>query len=309
MRTYLLRRLLWMIPTILAIFTITFFLMHATPGSPWDNQGRPLPLHVIENLNAKYGLDKPVWEQYLIFLWGILSRADLGDSYMRAGQSVTGLLVDYFPISLQLGLLAMTFAVIGGLLLGVLGALRPNTTLDYVTTFLSVIGISTPNYVVASLLVILLSIQFDLLPTGGWDGILSNRVIIPVIALGLGPMATIARYTRSAVLEVLSQDYIRTARAKGVSSRNVHIGHVLPNAMISVVTVAGISLVNVVTGSFFVESILNIPGIGRHFVTSVTARDYPVIIGTTLLYATLVMVMNLVVDIAYTILDPRIKFG
>jgi ABC-type dipeptide/oligopeptide/nickel transport system permease component len=296
-----------MIPTILAIYTITFFLMHATPGSPWDDSGRPLPAHVIENLNVKYGLDKPVGEQYLIFLWGILTRGDLGDSYTRAGQSVSGLLIEHFPVSLQLGLLAMTFATIGGLTLGILGALRPNSPLDYVTTFLSVIGISTPSYVAATLMVILFSLYLGWLPTGGWDGLLSNRVIIPVIALGLAPMATMARYTRSAALEVMSQDYIRTAHAKGVANRNVYLRHVMPNALISVVTVAGISLVNVVTGSFFVESILNIPGIGRYFVTSVTGRDYPVIIGTTLLYAVLVMIMNLAVDIAYTVLDPRIR--
>lgn len=307
MRTYILRRLLLMIPTILAIFTITFFLMHATPGSPWDDSGRPLPAHVIENLNAKYGLDKPIGEQYLIFLWGIITRGDLGDSYSRAGQSVSGLLINHFPVSLQLGLLAMTFATVGGLTLGLLGAIRPNSPLDYVTTFLSVIGISTPSYVAATLLVILFSLYLGWLPTGGWDGILSNRVIIPVIALGLSPMATMARYTRSAALEVISQDYIRTAHAKGVAVRSVYLRHVMPNALISVVTVAGISLVNVVTGSFFVESILNIPGIGRYFVTSVTGRDYPVIIGTTLLYAVLVMIMNLVVDIAYTVLDPRIR--
>jgi oligopeptide transport system permease protein len=306
---YILRRLLLMIPTILAIFTITFFLMHATPGSPWDATGRPLPMHVIESLNAKYGLDKPVTEQYLIFLWGIISRGDLGDSYVRAGRSVSGLIADHFPVSLQLGLMAMALASVGGLTLGVLGALRPNSLLDNVTTFFSVIGISTPNYVAATLLVILFSIWLGWLPTGGWDGITSNRVIIPVIALSLGPMAVIARYTRSTVIGIKSQDYIRTARSKGLAEYNIYTAHVLPNVMISVVTVAGIALVDVVTGSFFVESILNIPGIGRYFVTSVTARDYPVIIGTTLLYATLVMIMNLVVDIAYTVLDPRIRYN
>ena len=282
--------------------------MHATPGSPWDATGRPLPLNVVENLNAKYGLDKPIVEQYLSFLWGIVSRGDLGDSYTRAGQSVFDLLVDHFPVSFQLGMLAMIFALICGLTLGTIGALRPNSLLDNVTTFLSVIGISTPNYVVATLLVIVLAVWLDWLPTGGWDGLTSNRVIIPAVALGLGPMAVIARYTRSAVIEVLSQDFVRTARSKGLPENRVFVGHVIPNAMISVVTVAGISLVDVVTGSFFVESILNIPGIGRYFVTSVTGRDYPVIIGTTLLYATLVMMMNLIVDITYTFLDPRIKY-
>ena len=308
MWNYVLRRVLLMIPTILVVFTITFFLMHATPGSPWDAVGRPLPANIVENLNAKYGLDRPVWEQYLTFLWGVVSRGDLGDSYIRTSQSVMGILTEHFPVSLQLGLLAMVFATTSGLMLGMLGAIRPNSLLDNTTTFLSVIGISTPNYVVATLMVITFAVWQNWLPTGGWDGITSNRIIIPVIALGLGPMAIIARYTRSAVIQVMNDEYIRTARAKGASERRVFISHALPNALISVVTVAGIGLVDVVTGSFFVESILNLPGIGRYFVTSVTARDYPVIIGTTLLYATLVVFMNLIIDIVYVSLDPRIRY-
>lgn len=309
MVAYIVRRLLLIIPTLLAVFTITFFLMHATPGSPWDATGRPLPINVVENLNEKYGLDKPIWEQYGIFLWGIITRGDLGESYIRQGQSVRDVIVDRFPVSLQLGLYAMALALTGGIILGVIGSLKPNSLLDNFTTFLSVIGISTPNYVAATLMVILFAVWLDWLPTGGWDGSFSNRIIIPVIALGLGPMAIIARYTRSSVIESLSQDYVRTAHSKGLSRRRVFIKHVLPNALISVVTVAGISLVDVVTGSFFVESILNIPGIGRYFVTSVTARDYPVIIGTSLLYATLVIIMNLFIDIIYTMLDPRIRYN
>ena len=297
-----------MIPTMLAILTITFFLMHATPGGPWDRTGRPLPLHVIENLNAKYGLDKPVWQQYTQFIWGVVSRGDLGTSYSRVGQSVSELIVEHFPVSLQLGLMAMVTATLGGVTLGLIGAIKPRTLLDNITTFLSVIGISTPNYVAATLLVIIFAVWLDWLPTGGWDGIFSRKAIIPVIALALGPMAIIARYTRSSVLEALSRDYIRTARSKGAKEFYVLVSHALPNAMISVVTVAGIGLANVVTGSFFVESILQLPGIGRYFVLSVTGRDYPVIIGTTLLYAALVMLMNLIVDIAYTVLDPRIRY-
>jgi len=290
MTNYVLRRILLLIPTMLVIFTITFFLMHATPGGPWDAVGRPLPLHVIENLNVKYGLDKPVWQQYLIFLWGILSRGDLGDSYSRVGQSVSGIIAGHFPVSLQLGLAAMTVALVGGVGLGLVGAIKPNTWLDNLTTFLSVFGISTPNYVVATLMVILFAVYLGWLPTGGWDSLFSVKAIIPVFAL------------------ILSQDYIRTIRAKGAPEPYVFIVHGLRNALIPVVTVTGIGLANVVTGSFFVESILNIPGIGRYFVTSVTARDYPVIMGTTLLYAALVMVMNLVVDILYTFLDPRIGY-
>ena len=308
MSNYILRRLLLMIPTMLAIITITFFLMHATPGGPWDRTGRPLPVNVIENLNEKYGLDKPVWEQYTHFLWGMVSRGDLGTSYTRVGQGVTDLIVEHFPVSFQLGVMAMGLATLGGVTLGLIGALKPGTLLDNASTFLSVIGISTPNYVAATLLVIVFAVWLDWLPTGGWDGIFSQKAIIPVIALALGPLAIIARYTRSSVLEVLTKDYIRTAHSKGLARVHVLVRHALPNAMISVATVAGIGLANVVTGSFFVESILQLPGIGRYFVLSVTARDYPVIIGTTLLYAGLVMLMNLVVDITYTFLDPRIRY-
>ena len=308
MSNYILRRLLLMIPTMVAIITITFFLMHATPGGPWDRTGRPLPVNVIENLNEKYGLDKPVWEQYTRFVWGMISRGDLGTSYTRVGQGVTDLIVEHFPVSFQLGVMAMGVATVGGVTLGLIGALRPGTLLDNASTFLSVIGISTPNYVAATLLVIVFAVWLDWLPTGGWDGIFSQKAIIPVIALALGPLAIIARYTRSAVLEVLTKDYIRTAHSKGLTRIYVLVRHALPNAMISVATVAGIGLANVVTGSFFVESILQLPGIGRYFVLSVTARDYPVIIGTTLLYAALVMLMNLIVDITYTFLDPRIRY-
>ena len=308
MSKYIIRRLLLFIPSILAIYTITFFLMHATPGGPWDSIGRPLPLNVIENLNIKYGLDKPVSYQYLKFLSGIILEGDLGDSYSRIGQSVSKIIIDRFPVSFQLGVLAISLALVGGLTLGLIGAVKHNTFLDTITTFFSIIGTSTPNYVVATILIILLSIYLGWLPTGGWDGITSNKVIIPVIALSFGPMAVIARYTRTSVLESLGQDYIRTAHSKGLKSYIVFTRHALRNALIPVTTVAGISFADVITGSFFVESICMVPGIGRYFVTSVTARDYPVILGTTLLYAVLVMIMNLVVDIGYAYLDPRIRY-
>lgn len=308
MKKYIIRRLLLFIPSMLTIYTITFILMHATPGGPWDSIGRPLPLNVIENLNIKYGLDKPVWQQYLIFLEGIVFRGDLGDSYSRIGQKVTEILVSHFPVSFQLGVLAISVALIGGLSLGLIGAVKHNTIIDNITTFFAIIGTSTPNYVAATILVILLSVWLGWLPTGGWDGIFSNKVIIPVIALSLGPMAVIARYTRSSVLEALGQDYIRTAHSKGLKKYIVFTRHALRNAMISVVTVAGISFASVITGSFFVESVCMVPGIGRYFVTSVSARDYPVIMGTTLLYAILVMIMNLIVDIGYAYLDPRIRY-
>jgi ABC-type dipeptide/oligopeptide/nickel transport system permease component len=308
MSRYIVRRVALLIPSLLAVFTITFLLMHATPGSPWDRTGRPLPAQVVERLNEKYGLDEPVWRQYVIYLEGIVLRGDLGESYNRVGQDVGTILMRFFPISLQLGTVAMSIALLAGVSLGILSAYYHNTWLDRGATFLAVVGVSTPNYVVATLLIIVFSVYLGWLPTGGWDGIFSVKIIIPAAALALLPMALLARYVRSSMLEVWGSDYIRTARAKGVGERLILVRHGLRNALIPAVTVAGIAFAEVVTGSFFVESISAVPGIGRYFVTSVMARDYPVIIGTTLLYATIVMVMNLIVDILYTFLDPRLHY-
>ena len=310
MARYALHRLLLLVPSLLAVFTITFFLMKATPGSPWDERGgRPLLAHVVERLEARYGLDKPVYAQYWSFLEGILTRGDLGDSYSRVGQSVSGIILSFFPVSLQLGFVAMTIALSLGVLLGVLGAVYHNRWIDHVATFFAIIGVSTPNYVVATVLVIVFAVQLGWVPTGGWDGIFSTRVFIPAFALALSPLALIARYTRASLLDILRQDYVRTARAKGAHEPWVVLRHSLPNALIPVVTVTGIAFTEVVTGSFFVETVTAVPGIGRYFVTSVTGRDYPVIIGTTLLFATVVMIMNLVVDLLYFLINPRIRYG
>lgn len=308
MLRYIVQRVLFLIPSLLAVYTITFFLMHATPGGPWDADSRPLPPEVIARLNEKYGLDKPVYVQYTDFLVGILTRGDLGESYNRVGQDVTTILASFFPISFQLGVVSMLMAVVFGLTLGIIASVNHNSALDYISTFVSIVGVSTPNYVVATLLIILFAVRLGWVPTGGWDGIWSSRVFIPAFALALQPMALMARYTRTSMLDVLRRDYVRTARAKGLGEQAVLVKHALRNALIPVITVAGIAFANIVTGSFFVESVSNIPGIGRYFVSSVLARDYPVIIGTTLLYATLVMIMNLVVDILYAFVDPRLQY-
>ncbi len=309
MGRYLIRRLLLLVPSMLVVFTITFFLMHATPGGPWARTGRPLPKAVIENLNARYGLDKPLWEQYTSFLVGIVTRGDFGPSYSRYGRDVKDILVDFFPVSLKLGAVAMVLALVLGLSLGVLSAVKHNTWMDYVSMFLGIVGVSVPSYVVATIMIIVFAITMRWVPTGGWDGILSRRILIPAIALSLRPMALLARYTRSSVLDVLRRDYVRTARAKGLPERLVLARHAVRNAMIPIATVAGITFANVVTGSFFVESVTKVPGIGRYFVSSVSARDYPVIMGTTLLYAAIVMVMNLIVDVVYVFLDPRVRYN
>jgi oligopeptide transport system permease protein len=302
---FIIRRILALIPTILLIYSLTFFLMHATPGGPWDTGEKPIPADVQERLKAAYGLDKPLWQQYTDFL-GKAVHGDLGPSYTERSRSVTDIIGESFPVSLQLAAVATAIATIVGIPLGILGAVRHNRPLDYLATFVSVFGISTPSYVVTSLLVLLLASNLHLVPTSGWDGVWSPRIIVPALSLALYPMAVLARYTRASLLEVLRTDYMRTARSKGLSERSILMRHGVRNALLPVITIAGVVLADVATGSFFVETIYQVPGIGRHFVQSISGRDYPVIIGTVLLLGLVVSVMNLVVDLIYPLLDPRI---
>ncbi len=301
---YFIRRILMLIPTLLAIYTLTFLLIHATPGSPWSQGEKPVPPRVLERLNAAYGLDKPLWRQYIDYLWNVL-HGDFGPSFSQRSRTVSDIIGATFPVSLQLGLVAMVFALVVGVLLGTIGALKHNQPLDYVTGFIAIAGISTPSYVIGSLLVLLLASTLHLVPTGGWDGIFSTKIIIPAIALALYPSAVLARYTRSSMLEVLSADYVRTARAKGLNERSVIARHAIRNALLPVLTISGVILADVITGSFFVEVIYSVPGLGSYFVESISKRDYPVILGTVLLFGFVVAVMNLVVDLLYPLLDPR----
>ena len=306
MRTaYIIRRVLALIPTLLLIYTITFFLMHSTPGGPWDSGEKPIPADVQERLKIAYGLDKPLWQQYGEFL-GKAVQGDLGPSYTQRSRTVVQILSETFPVSLQLAAVATVMAVLVGVPLGILGAVRHNRPLDYLATFVSVFGISTPAYVVTSLLVLILASKLRWLPTSGWDGIRSPKIIIPALSLALYPMAVLARYTRSSMLEVLRTDYLRTARAKGIAEKGVIVRHALRNALLPVITIAGIVLADIATGSFFVETIYQVPGVGRYFVQSISGRDYPVILGTVLLLGLVVSVMNLIVDLLYPLLDPRI---
>ncbi len=307
MTQYLIRRLLLIIPVLLGVYTLVFLLMHATPGGPWDQGLKPLTDAAIEKLNEKYKLDRPLHEQYADYLWGVLTRFDFGPSYRNPSQSVTEIIQQFFPVSLQIGATAMILAVVVGVTLGTTSALNVNTWLDHFCVFFSIVGYSLPVFVVAPLLVIVFALWFGWLPTGGWDGLFTKSAILPVTALAIGPTAALARYSRASVLEVTQQDYVRTARAKGLQERMVLWRHILVNAMIPIVTVAGMYLPFVMTGSFFVETILRVPGIGRYFVKSVQARDYPVIMGTALLLAFLVTFMNLAADLVYGFLDPRIR--
>ena len=297
--------MLALIPTVLLIYSLTFFLMHATPGGPWDTGEKPIPADVQERLKAAYGLDKPLWQQYTDFL-GKAVHGDLGPSYTERSRSVTDIIGESFPVSLQLAAVATAIATIVGIPLGILGAVRHNRPLDYLSTFVSVFGVSTPSYVVTSLLVLLLASNLHLVPTSGWDGVWSPKIIVPALSLAFYPMAVLARYTRASLLEVLRTDYMRTARSKGLSERSILMRHGVRNALLPVITIAGVVLADIATGSFFVETIYQVPGIGRHFVQSISGRDYPVIIGTVLLLGLVVSVMNLVVDLIYPLLDPRI---
>ncbi len=308
-RAIIFRRVLMLIPTMIAIYTITFVLMHATPGGPWSDQGdKPIPPIVLERLNKAYGLDKPLWRQYVAYLNNVL-HGDFGPSYSQRSLTVSDIIKQAFPVSLKLGLIAMALAIVVGVALGVLGAIRHNGIIDYLTSFTAIIGISTPPYVVVSVLVLIFASRLHMLATGGWDGVFSTKIIIPVFALSLYPAAVLARYTRSSMLDVLKMDYIRTARAKGLRETRVIVRHSIQNALLPVITVTGLILAEVITGSFFVESIYSVPGIGRYFVQSITTRDYPVILGTVLLFGALISIMNLVVDILYQFLDPRIEMS
>ncbi len=307
MRTYLLRRLLMFIPIMLAVYTLVFFVMHATPGGPWDNTERPLTEAALRNLEVKYGLDKPLWGQYLTYLNGIVTRFDFGPS-LGGGRTANEIIRDTFPVSIQLGAVAFVLSLVLGVTLGIIAALRQNTWVDYLTMLFSVVGVSTPAYVITTLFVVIFAIQLRVLPTGGWGGIWDVRVIIPAVTLALGPTAIIARYMRSSLLEVIGADFVRTARAKGLSGRVVVLRHALRNALIPVLTLSGPILTNLITGSFFVESIYQIPGLGRFFVRTILDLDYPILIATTLLYAVVIWTMNFVVDVLYVYIDPRVRF-
>jgi oligopeptide transport system permease protein len=306
MGRFIVRRVLGLVPTILAVYTITFLLIHATPGGPWDDD-KPLTAEAKAALNAAYGLDKPLWRQYTDYLWNAV-HGDFGPSFVQRNRDVSDIIREKFPVSIQLGILAMILAAVIGIVAGTVSAVKQNTPLDYFATFGAIIGISTPSYVVASLLILVLANQLHLVPTTGWNGMFDKRAIIPAIALAFGPAAILARYTRSSLLDVLRQDYVRTARAKGVRERAVIMRHGLRNALIPVATVMGISLANVMTGSFFIEVVSGVPGLGQYFVKSIQGRDYSVILGTTLLFAVVITVMNLLVDVLYSALDPRIAY-
>ena len=305
MSRYVVRQLLWMIPVLFVISVITFALAHAVPGGPFDTE-KALPPEIIANLEAYYGLDKPVWRQYVDWVGGIFTRFDFGPVYSSRSRRVNDIFADHLPVSAQLGVFSLLIAVGIGVPLGVVAALKQNTFWDYVSIAVAIFGVSVPNIVLGPLLIVIFALTLDILPVAGWGT--PAKMIMPAFALGTAYAARIARLTRASMLQVIREDYIRTARAKGLSERVVMVRHALKNAFIPVATILGPAFAALVTGTFVVEQIFAIPGMGKFFITSVTNRDYPVVMGTILLYALFLVLANLAVDITYAFLDPRIRY-
>ena len=302
MTRYVFRRLGGAIIILWVIITVTFALMHAIPGGPFTTE-KKLPPQVKASIEAKYHLDDPVWKQYGDYLGGVIT-GDLGPSYKYEGRSVNDIISDAFPISAQLGLLSLMVAVVGGIVAGAISAMRPNGIVDYAVTILSTIGISVPTFIIGAVLVYVVGFELGWFPVALWRG--PSYMVLPVLTLAAQPMAFIARLTRSGLLDVYQQEYIRTARAKGLSSWTILTRHALGNAILPVITYLGPLAASLLTGSFIVETIFAIPGLGQYFVTSIYNRDYTVILGITIFYSTLVVFLNILVDMIYPLIDPRV---
>lgn len=299
---YILKRVFLALFTILFVITVTFFAMKAVPGGPFMSEKAVSP-EVQQALEKKYGLDKPVWEQYTTYVKDIVTALDFGPSIKQRGRTVAEIIADGMRTSIPLGLCAAGIALMVGVLLGAGAALRRNSVYDKGIMMTMTAFVSMPSFIMGTLLLLLFAVTLQWLPANGTT---AAGLILPVVALSLSPMAHITRLTRSSMLDVLGQDYIRTAKAKGVSGGKILFGHALKNALIPIITYVGPMLAYIVTGSLVVEKIFAVPGIGRTFVSSITDRDYPVIMGTTIVLATLIVVMNLISDILYKIVDPRI---
>ena len=344
MGRYIIRRILGFIPVLFTVALFTFMLVRAIPGGPFDFAGdKALPPQVVANIEAKYHLDWPTHMQFLSYLLGDdivgsvfggvyaetagnslgLIRGDLGPSLRYRNQSVNDMLAISLPISFQLGILAMIIGLTIGLPMGIIAALRQNSWVDYSATFIAVLGVSIPGMVIGPIMIWIFAVSLGWLPAATWgtkppfilgifpsslDWKFWSHALLPAIALGTGMSAGISRLTRASLLQVIREDYIRTARAKGLRERVVIVTHALKNSLIPVITILGPLFAAVVTGTFIIEQIFGIPGMGKHFVTSIGNRDYPLIMGVTLIYTVLLVIANLFVDIAYAWLDPRIRY-
>ena len=312
MLNFAIRRAVWLIPTLLVMALITYLLMELTPGSPFDAAGaNGITPEMIANLEKLYGLDKPWYQRYVIYVGNAL-QGDFGQSYAYRPQQVSDIIQRTLPVSLHLGLMATLFAVVVGMTLGILAAVNQNGIVDYFSITVAILFYSMPNFVMGFVLILVFVILLpdhgvDLgLRPAGWDT--PRDWILPTIALGAAPLATIARYTRSSMIDVIRSDYVRTARAKGLAQRKVILKHVLKNALIPVVTLIGPIFAIVGTGSFFVEKIFNVPGMGKFYVESMQTKDQTMILAVTLIFGVFLAVMNLIVDVLYGLIDPRIRY-
>lgn len=302
---YIIKRLALAVFTVWIVLTITFFVMHIVPGGPFMSE-KAITAATQAALEAKYGLDKPLMEQYWTYLKDVFTKFDFGPSLKQRGRMVIDVMLDGLRTSAKLGLIAAAWSTLVGVVIGSIAALKRNSFADRVIMVLSTAFVSMPSFIIGTLLLLLFCVKLRWLPANGNT---TAGLILPVITLGLSPMASVTRLTRSSMLDVLGQDYIRTAKAKGVAQRKIIFGHALKNALIPVITYFGPMLAYITTGSLVVEKIFAVPGIGRAFVNSITNRDYPLMMGTTILLASLIVIMNLVSDICYKIVDPRIDFS
>ncbi len=306
MLSYALRRLIGAIPTLFIIVTVAFFLIRVAPGGPFHLE-RPLDPQVMENLLRVYHLDKPLWQQYLLYL-GNLMRGDLGPSFIYRDFSVGELLANGLPVSMQLGGSALLLAFVLGTTLGSLAALYQNRPGDYGIMAAAMIGITIPNFVMAPVLTLVFALYLDWLPAGGWgEGALANK-LLPVFTLALPQIAVIARLTRGSMIEALRSSHVRTARAYGLPGYVVVVVHALRGALLPVVSYLGPAAAALITGSVVIETIFGIPGVGRYFVQGALNRDYTLVMGTVVMIAAFVVVFNLIVDLAYALLDPRVRY-
>lgn len=302
---FILKRLVTSFITIWLVITITFVLMHAIPGGPFTRE-KGVPEEIQRNIEAKYHLDEPLWKQYTNYL-GNLAKGDLGPSFKYQGVTVNEIIAQGFPVSAQLGGVALLIMFLVGIPTGIISALKQNKWQDHLAMFLATLGVAIPNFVVATLLIYFVGVKLGWLPTSRW--VSWESVIMPAIALAGYYTAYVARLTRSSLLEIVQQDYIRTARAKGMPERVVIYKHALKNALIPIVTYMGPITAGILTGSFVIEKIFAIPGLGQHFVTSIGNRDYMTILGTTIFYSVFLVSLNFVIDILYSFIDPRIRIS
>ncbi|MDR9427438.1 MAG: oligopeptide ABC transporter permease OppB [Salibaculum sp.] len=307
MFSFIVRRLAVAIPTTLILVVISFVLMYAAPGGPFNSE-RPVPEQVMANLEAKYGLDQPMWRQMVTYVWGVVTQFDFGPSFQYTDRSVNDVIAQGFPVTLTYGMWSAVVAMVVGVSLGVAAAVRQNSVLDYLAVGITIGAQALPNFVMAPILVLIFTLWLGWLPGGGWNGGQWEYVIMPVIALSTSYMASIARITRSSMLEVLNSNFIRTAQAKGLPMRRVIFRHALKPALLPVLSYLGPAMVGMITGSVVIDIIFSTGGIGQFFVNSAFNRDYAVIMGITLLVGVLTISFNLIVDVLYAWIDPKIRY-